>query len=344
MKPYYLLLSLIFALAVSLLRPAEISASEIDTFSARAVPLTDSLDALNTIVNERLQEGVQNANRRQDKGTLFLAPETCDPEILYTELRRAIFQSFTASLGLKGYDLDKQLRELLRNRSYSLPLQNSVYRDINYLEGLSLNLKELSDVVNISGNYVGLDKIGHFFAEGWDYFEMTSAADKELTDALTWGREKEEGMFGFTTTGIFSYADLVANLNGYRFWNRILLEHKDPLLNFWARLLDTPYITCNVQILASLRQWRLIRRWELQKHFDFSDYIDGAWDETNNCCSYASPAIAEKVTARIRELTPHLTCPVSAESCVEAGKKYGAAARYVLHPACMSRTPVSPAP
>jgi len=344
MKTLYLLLSLYFALAVSQLRPAVIFASEIDTFSARTVPLADSLDEINDIVNTRLQEGVQNANRRQDTGQLFLAPETCDPEILYTELRRAIFQSFTASWGLKGYDLDKQLRELLRDKSYSLPLQNSVYRDIDYLEGLSLNLKELSDVVNLSGNYVGLDKIGHFFAEGWQYFEMTTSDDKNLTDVLTWGLEKEEGMFGFTTTGIFSYADLVANLNGYRFWNRILLKQRDPLLTFWASLLDTPYITCNIQVWDSLRKWRLIRRWELQKHFDFTDYIDGAWDETNNCCSYATPAIEEKVTARIRAVTPHFTCPVTPEACVKAGEKYGTAARYVLHPACMACTPVSPAP
>jgi hypothetical protein len=53
---------------------------------------------------------------------------------------------------------DRQLREPLARQRYALPLNDSIYRDLNYLEGFSLNLKELSDVVNPDGHLVGLDK------------------------------------------------------------------------------------------------------------------------------------------------------------------------------------------
>ena len=77
-------------------------------------------------------------------------------------------------------------------------MNDSIYRDIDYIEGLSLNLKELSDVVNINGYLVGLDKIGHFFAQGWQYFELTDRDKQTLDQATAWGRQKEAGLFGYT--------------------------------------------------------------------------------------------------------------------------------------------------
>ena len=125
-------------------------AAEIDSVTPRKLNLDNSLNSINTIFNQRMQEGIQKANAKQGDIENIGKNEFCDEEILYTELRKAIFQSFTASWGLKGYDLDKQLRILLARQSYSLSLNDSIYRDINYLEGLSLNIKELSDVVNIN--------------------------------------------------------------------------------------------------------------------------------------------------------------------------------------------------
>ena len=256
--------------------------------------------------------------------------------MLHTELRKAIFQSFTASWGLKGYDLDKQLRELLVRQSYSLSLNDSIYRDVDYIEGLSLNLKELSDVVNINGYLVGLDKVGHFFAQGWQYFELTDDDKETLDKAIAWGREKEAGLFGYTTTGIYSYADLVANLNGWRFWNKVLLKQDDPLKGVIANFFNRPYVGCDIQIIDSIRNRKIIRAWEYNNRFYLADYIDGAWDEGNNCNSYADPMIEEKVTARIKHIAPDFVCPLNAGQCMDARGKYGDYAKYVLHPYCLT--------
>jgi len=331
----------VFVLSVvisSFLFPAG-DAAEIDSVTPRKIKLENSLTVINSIVNQRLLEGVQKSNAYQDyiEDIDEYADEDkfCDEEVLYTELRKAIYQSYTASWGLKGYDLDKQLRSLLARQSYSLSLKDSIYRDIDYLEGFSLNLKELSDVVNIDGFLIGLDKIGHFFAEGWQYFQFTHFEGEDIEQALEWGKQQEAGKFGYSTTGIYSFADLTANFNGWRFWNKVLLKKDDPLKGMLANFFSRPYISCDIQIIASIKHKKIIRAWEYNNQFDLSDYIDGAWDEANNCNSYETPMIEEKVTSRIKNVDPDFRCPYVAEYCVEAREKYGYYAKYVLHPYCL---------
>ena len=322
-------------------------AAEIDSVTPRKLKLENSLAIINAIFNQRMQEAVQKANAQQDDIEDIDIDEDedeyieegeklfCDEEVLYSELRKAIYQSFTASWGLKGYDLDKQLRGLLSRQSYSLSLNDSIYRDIDYLEGFSLNLKELSDVVNINGFLIGLDKIGHFFAEGWQYFELTQNENNSIEQALEWGKEQEAGKFGYSTTGIFSFADLVANFNGWRFWNKVLLKEDDPLKGVLANFFNRPYISCDIQIISSIKNRKIVKAWEYNSRFDLSDYVDGTWDEGNNCNSYQDPIIEEKVTLRIKNVAPYFSCPFIIEYCLESQEKYGYYAKYVLHPYCL---------
>lgn len=317
-------------------------AAEIDSVTPRNLELANSLAAINEIFNQRIKQGIGKANPQTEYGLDdedfedIDEDEYCDEEVLYTELRKAIYQSLTASWGLKGYDLDKQLRRLLARYSYSLSLNDSIYRDIDYIEGFSLNLKELSDVVNINSHLVGLDKIGHFFAEGWRYFELTQFNDYDLAQALDWGRRQEVGKFGYSTTGLFSFADLTANFNGWRFWNRVLLKQDDPLKGVIADFFNRPYVSCKIQIMDSVKNRKIIRAWEQNAWFYFSDYIDGAWDEGNNCNSYADPMIEAKVVSRIKAVDPDFSCPYNPKHCLKAREKYGDYAKYVLHPYCLT--------
>jgi hypothetical protein len=310
-------------------------AAEIDSITPRKIKLNNSLAEINSIFNQRIQEGIIKANEKQGSILNGGTAEFCDEEVLYTELRKAIYQSYTASWGLKGYDLDRQLRSLLTKYSYSLSLKDSIYRDINYLEGFSLNLKELSDVVNVKGYLIGLDKIGHFFAEGWRYFELTDKDDQKIEKALEWGKQQETGKFGYITTGIFSFADLTANFNGWRFWNKVLLKKRDPLKGVLANFFNRPYIRCNYQIISSIKNKKLIKVWEYNTRFDFSDYIDGVWDEANNCNSYKDPIIEKKVTMRIKNINSKLSCPLIRQECINAKNKYGDFSKYILHPYCL---------
>lgn len=310
-------------------------AAEIDSVTPRDQELNNSRALINEIFNERLEEGIQKANAKLDDTENLEGTEFCNEEILYTELRKAIFQSFTASWGLKGYALDQQLRELLAENSYSLEFDESIYRDISYLEGFSLNLKKLSDVVNVNGHLIGLDKMGHFFAEGWQYFELSEYKISNLDHALAWGEKQEMGKFGYTTTGIFSYADLVANFNGWRFWNKVLLNNDDPLKGAVANFFSRPYVSCDVQLISSIKNRKIVKAWESNVQFDLADYLDGTWDEGNNSNRYADTDIREKVTTRIHEIDPNFTFPYDPEECVIAQKKYGIYGKRILHPQCL---------
>ena len=177
--------------------------------------------------------------------------------------------------------------------------------------------------------------MGHFFAQGWQYFELTQYDDRSIEQALEWGKLQEAGKFGYTTTGIFSFADLVANFNGWRFWNKVLLRGKDPLKGVFANFFDRPYITCDIQVITSIKNWKIVKAWEYNSRFDLSDYIDGTWDEGNNCNSYKDPAIEKKVILRIRDVSPGFTCPLIADYCLDAQNKYGYYAKHVLHPYCL---------
>ena len=328
----------LFLLLLLLLSPSAALSSEIDSITPRKLTLEDSLESLNSIINTRLRTGVAKANEVNHIFTTPKKEDYCNEEVLYEELRKAIFNSMTSSLGLKGYSLDTQLQELLENKSHSLPLEDSIYSDISYIEGFSLNLKELSDVVNVQGHFIGLDKIGHFFAEGWKYFEMTSQDGKTLQEAMAWGTEMEEGLFGYTTTGIFSYADLVANYNGWRFWNSVLSGGTDPLKGVVANFFDTPYVGCGIRILDSIRSRSLVYSWHIKKKFDLRDYLDGMWDEGNNCVSFKDTDIEEKVFARIKERAPGFSCPAVKAECIAAKVKYDLYAKELLHPSCLAAT------
>ena len=186
------------------------------------------------------------------------------------------------------------------------------------------------------GHLIGLDKIGHFFAEGWIYFEMTRYDNETLENAMDWGSQQEAGKFGNTTTGIYSFADLVANFNGWRFWNEIALTADDPLRSFLGNLFRRPYVRCEIRLLPSIKHGRVVKNWKLVKRFDLADYIDGAWDEGNNCNSHADPIIEDKVERRIQDVAPDFKCPVNPADCVEARQQYGKFAKQLLHLSCLT--------
>ena len=76
--------------------------AEIDSVTPRNLALINSINEINAIINQRIEEGIQNANEPQIlvdemEDFPFENEDTyCDEEALYTELRKAIFQSLEA--------------------------------------------------------------------------------------------------------------------------------------------------------------------------------------------------------------------------------------------------------
>lgn len=337
----------VLALATLIIFVCNTHSAEIDSVTPRAIALEDGVGKLNRITNSRFQEGVERANDEQLGDIEATEPgEFCDEELLYDSLRKAIFQTRSAGVGsLKGYALDKQLRVLLDQFSYALPLELSIMKDWTYPDGYSVKLKGLSSVMNTDGHLIGVDKLGHFFAEGWSYFNRAYLNGEGIGEAMAWGIEKERGNFGYTTTGIFSYADLVANFGGMRFWNRILLKNRDPLRNYSEGIFDTAYVKCEYKFIKTIahlhqqnwnfKEFKLVKAWKINRRFDLRDYLDGTWDEGVNCNSYASTDLEEKIAKRIQQADPRFKCPIKPIECLEAQDKYGRYAKKLLHPNCL---------
>ncbi len=156
------LLALTLALAFCL----PVRGAEIDSVTARDEPLRNSAGRMNARINAFLRDGVERANQR-DRG--------CDQADLYRQIRKAIVSPFI------GHSLAEDLdRRRVR-------FDGSIYRDLGVFEALSVHLKDLSAVIRLGDHLIGVDKFGHFFVEGWKYFEIAYLDGKGIDAAMAWG-------------------------------------------------------------------------------------------------------------------------------------------------------------
>ena len=88
-------------------------------------------------------------------------------------------------------------------------------------------------VVLISRTLIGTDKIGHFFQLGFYYFARSRKLKIDFKGfdlaELFGDDDSEETSFGLETTGVYSRADIAANLKGQTFYEDLL---KNPKMNF----------------------------------------------------------------------------------------------------------------
>ena len=112
------------------------------------------------------------------------------------------------------------------------PLPNdSIYRHATYHRGLGVGFKYLfSATINLYGIHLGTDKLGHFFKQGHQYFELYMTAKKagmshqeaQKYAAYERGFKTERGIFGIGLSGVFSNADLFTNYTGMKFYQNLL--------------------------------------------------------------------------------------------------------------------------
>jgi RHS repeat-associated protein len=76
---------------------------------------------------------------------------------------------------------------------------------------------------------IGTDKIGHFFAQGYQMFEESVLDKKGDTAGENLSHKQEMTIFGLGTTGVYSFADREANREGMQFYKDIMA---DPFMTF----------------------------------------------------------------------------------------------------------------
>ena len=273
MKIWLLLLCFLFS---------GVQAAEVDQFTG-INHLKDSSAVIEAEVNRRIQLAITKANSHypqplQKKKLHHRIRPQCDVERLYGQLQAQLAKSLIGQVETfaeESSQVDKR----------RVTFQQSVYRDFERLDAPSLVMSErVAAVIRVNHVYLGTDKLGHFFTEGNTYFEITDRMSRGVEAGLLYGEWSESLYFGAQTTGVYSYADLVANFNGLRFWNRILATHADPLKGEY----QAPYIACSN------------KRWVFNERFSFDDYVDYGWDESINCSAMRT----EKLLQQFKQYQP----------------------------------------
>lgn len=282
---------LILFISVMIMDSFALFASEIDPFKERdQIQLADMAYKINKKTQEYLEDSLAWANKRG----------ACSEKRLFRGLRKSFRNHIFGELAPYIINSSEIERSEVRTTQ-------SIYRNFKWYEALipGLYAKVFSDpagkIVNVNGHLIGTDKFEHFMGTGYKYFKTYYRGDQNLLEVLEKGWDLEVGFMGSVTTGVQSYADLVANFNGMRFWNHMLQKHEDILGENLG-----PYITCKNGL------------WVQIKKIDWRDYIEASWDEAYNCSKFRTQALLDKVQAVIaeyqKESSINLRCPLYNEN------------------------------
>ena len=270
-------------------------ASEIDSFTNRFEPLKDIAPLVHDRANGALDATLQELNE-----------SGCDEALLYKKLR-VHFNSIHQKGKLVDYILHDP--EFPRRK---IKRDDSILRHHRVIDGQLIGRDSAAEggfgigsVVNFNGHLIGSDKFEHMFGQGFRYFDGYHQKRKRLRSVLGLGILKEKTLLGgnILATGVFSFADLVANFEGMRFWNHLLQRNPDVLGEDLG-----PIIACEDN------------RWVKVKPLDFKPFISAAVDEAYNCSTLATSRAAHNVRSEVAALG--LTCPLDIEELQRSQKKY----------------------
>jgi hypothetical protein len=284
----------VVVLAAGMLLPAlPARADETDNFTCRTRALRDSLAALDTIMNVRIDIALARANARMREGG-------CDDECLARALQAAIASPDRHPLtGVPHARFERWIAERRDVDRCRVRFRESIYGAKPYnqpwLFPFTGRIILLADSIRLSDTTVGIDKINHFIREGLEHWKGARTPGRSIDDILRQelgapGRQlrwNEYGLKGWSLTGVLSYADLAAGYAGFRFWSDV----------------TEPGRPSSLIARDSTSGEFIVRR-----RFTFADYVNDAWDESLNC-SVFHPDLAREVAAALAKRS--LSCPAA---------------------------------
>ncbi|QRK09057.1 hypothetical protein JQX13_02525 [Archangium violaceum] len=261
-------------------------ATETDQYFAIDKPPRDSLEILNQKVNRDILGALALVNRTEDWKSV-----SCE------DVAHRIYQHFRI-IGLHKIELwaenTPRIDRTPLKAEYDAFQENaSIYRNARLWDwGLFFGVKA---TFNVAGVHMGADKLSHFFQTGWKYnkrhqaYRRAGVPEREaLERIIRYGVGTEKGSLGLTTTGVFSFADLEANYQGFLFY-RSLCEDENP------RLVKTP------------------EGWRLRRPFDWREYVSPRLDESINNSAFTAKRWSEVRANLRRDYCPRLDSDVFLE-------------------------------
>ena len=241
------------------LSPMPIDGGETDPYTSRDIDIDDSLAALDKKVNHALDQIAANWSQ-QCKERAFIFS-------VYRELGGRHWVDKIERWAMFASDVDK----LPTNRS------ESVFADAPFLLSSPARLGNFSRTINVGGTYISTDKLGHFFSQGRKFytrFQRLGTVEKAATLTARW-----EGLiWGQLLSGIYSNADLVANYEGFLFYQSLFNDN----------------VVSGKKAIFQCNSGTLVR----QRDFTWADHVNEFWDEMLNSSQYRAvlvPAIERRM-------------------------------------------------
>jgi hypothetical protein len=280
-------------------------AAEIDSFTPRYSDIPEGLPLLSAEVDRRIRQAVESANK----------VSSCDTLMLTTYLALELMRP--------GYG---KIEQFINNSpavfKENIPFTMSVYQNVPQPHAFLFNIGEFlfpfGYVVREGRWIIGSDKFGHFMDEGYLFYLHLNKDGSNLDAVLNRSIWTEDTYNGLTFGGVKSFADLVANYYGMRFWSQLISSKFEG---------DKPYLGCDNG------------KWIMLRAFDWREYIDAGWDEGINCNEYKSIEYEQRVQSKIDDLElktgKRHNCPIYPNDCVELQHKFGPIASKLLQKKCL---------
>lgn len=176
-------------------------------------------------------------------------------------------------------------------------LNQSIYK---HSYGFLFRRIPLSPNVQVNNIYFGTDKLSHFTSTSISYVKKyLKLIDKGYSDEIARKRAIDKGIFkentilGLKFIGVYSYADLEANYQGFKFYKKMCLDE-----NSYLKKDDQGF-------------------WEVARYADINDDVSPYWDESFNL-SYRS----EKNWFHTSKVIKDEYCPIYYSPRVQARLEY----------------------
>lgn len=250
-------------------------AYEVDNYTNRAAlkRLQDSSEALNSETNRRMLAAIIDVNKNGK----------CDPgknPKSHPALYGALLDALDGDPVAEVEDwADSNLKGANRN--------GKIYQGSGITDGVVRWAAGYEPTIRIGSHILGVDKLGHFMSQGYEYFEKAALNDQTVGQVLSYGESLEEGKYGLRSTGIKSYGDMSANFAGLAFWQNVLGG-------------PNPIVKCQNE------------KYVVNRPFSWNDYVTDAWDEAVNCSAFNSgtaKAVKENLKAGGEK------CPIEPDRC-----------------------------
>ena len=237
-----LLNSALLSLIIAAL-PQICSAYETDQFSNRLDPIKDSTALLDDRVNLSISDTVSNWKGPRNDWKFVTA--------IYNDIGGRHWVDKIERWAMESDEVE---------RLQQSP-DTTIYKGHPLWATRVAGMFGVGPTIKINGILVGSDKLGHFLSQGRKFYRRYMRSQDEST-AAEHSAYTERAIFGQSSTGSYSNADLVANYEGFR---------------FYLSLFEDDVVPGKTAILA----WE-DDQWVIQRSFTWADYVNEYWDEALN--------------------------------------------------------------